>query len=100
MTNGEVWEITLQDRKTKTEEIQKEQDGLARKLSIAWFEEDMYARLVERRPKYKEVFEQKRIASEELYNQLKEKQNALAEEIKLINMEIEYIEEKIRLGTR
>ena len=86
MTNAQVWDITLQNRKAKLEELQNEQKELEKQASIAEFEENMYYNLVERRPHYKDAFEQKRIASETVCNQLEEKQNALAEEIKLINM--------------
>lgn len=99
MTNLEIWETTLQDRKIKLEELQKEQEELANKISLASFEEDMYYKLVERYSKYHDAFGQRRIASEEVCNQLEEQKNRLSEEIKLINIEIDYIEEKIRLGT-
>lgn len=100
MTNLEIWETTLQDRKTKLEELQKEQEELANKISLANFEEDMYYKLVKRYSKYHDIFEQRRIASERICNQLEEQENRLSEEIKIISIEIDYIEEIMRLGTR
>lgn len=100
MLNGEIWDIALQERKDQIEQLQKEYEELDRKMHVINFEEEMYTKLAERRHKHQEAFEQKRLASEEMYNQLEVKLNALDEEIKLINMEIDYIEEKIRLGSK
>lgn len=101
MTNGEVWNLCLDDRKAKLEELKKELDQLEIDYSKANFEEDMYARLKEScGSQYRSTFAEKHDESMKNVDELEEKKKKLQTDIKIIEREIDYIEEKIRLGSK
>ena len=101
MTNGEVWNLCLDDRKAKLEELKKEIDKLEIDHCKANFEEDMYARLKESSgSQYHTAFTEKHDESMKNVDELEEKKKKLQTDIKIIEREIDYIEEKIRLGSK
>ena len=101
MTNGEVWNLCLDDRKAKLEELKKELDQLEIDYSKANFEEDIYARLKESSgSQYHPTFAEKHDESMKNVDALEEKKKKLQTDIKIIEREIDYIEEKIRLGSK
>lgn len=92
MTNGEVWNLCLDDRKAKLEELKKELDQLEIDYSKANFEEDMYARLKEScGSQYHTAFTEKHDESMKNVDELEEKKKKLQTDIKIIEREIDYI---------
>ncbi len=92
MTNGEVWKLCLDDRTAKLEELKKELEQLEIDYKKAEFEEDMYARLKENAgSQYRPTFTEKHDKSMKNVDGLEEKKEKLQNDIKIIEKEIDYI---------
>ena len=92
MTNGEVWKLCLDDRTVKFEELKKELGQLEIDYRKAEFEEDMYARLKENAgSQYRPTFTEKHDKSMKNVDGLEEKKEKLQNDIKIIEREIDYI---------
>ena len=92
MTNGEVWKLCLDDRTAKLEELKKELEQLEIDYKKAEFEEDMYARLKENAgSQYRPTFTEKHDKSMKNVDGLEEKKENLQNDIKIIEKEIDYI---------
>ena len=100
MKSSEIWTSILEDRKTKLVAMKKEQEELERKYDVMSYEEDMYYYLAQRHSKYKNIFEKKQTSSDEAMKQVYNEKEKLFEKIKLLNMEIEYIEERLPSFTK
>lgn len=92
MTNGEVWNLCLNDRKNRVEELKTELEQLDVDYRKAEFEEDMYARLKESAgAQYRPSFAEKHDKSMENVDELEVKKKKLQTDIKIIEREIDYI---------
>lgn len=97
MTNGEVWSLCLDDRKNRLEELKREIEQLETDYRKAEFEEDMYARLKDKcDSRYRKDFAEKHDKSMKNVDELEEKKKKIQNDIKIIEREIDYIENLLK----
>lgn len=97
MTNKEAFKLCLDDRIAKREQLTKELEEITIAFEKVNREEHMYYYLVTHRGNtYKELFSNKHEISQENENKLREEKETIEKELKLLEIEIEYLETQVK----
>lgn len=97
MTNGEVWNLCLEDRKNEYEQLKKEMEQIEFRYQKAEFEEDMYYTLKEKcDARYRETFTEKHETFERRLKELEEIKNCQKLKLEVMEREIVYIENLLK----
>lgn len=98
MNNSEILKSCLDDRKATLSQLQEKYNQLDSECEKSFFEEGMYINLEKRCiPRYKEAFSKKKQLSKEKVDKLDSQKEQLKEEITILEKEIEYLEELMKI---
>lgn len=95
MNQNELYQMCLEGRKVQQEKFKKELEELDIEYKRAEFEEDMYNDLT-KRGRHRDVFSEKHSASMKKVDELATSKDGLEKQLKILEIEIEYIESKMK----